>query len=203
MDGTCITLMAFQKGIRISKATLQQSFPDKGSKKIQYQTVERESERKKYVYMHVCLSLSHTPRNYVRKQWPSPNQKKSITPYKSSKKKERENSNLGRNGREKASTCIQYNAHVRERHNKEENQEYHTQKRANIKRSSVSTESSPETRLERLPGYVSCEQQIFMVFDASSFQEHKVFKSTAWLKPLASLPTFLPYKDSLWIFNSE
>lgn len=60
MDGTCITLMAFQKGIRISKATLQQSFPDKGSKKIQYQTFETVRKQKVCIHARVSVSFSHT-----------------------------------------------------------------------------------------------------------------------------------------------
>ena len=153
--------------------------------------------------MHVCVSLSLIHTNYMHKQWPAHKQK-ALTPYKvKQKEKERENSNFLGSGREKASSCIWYNARVREGHNEEENQEYHIQKRANIKHSSVSTKSGPETRLERLLGYMSCEQLIFTVFDVSSFQEHKAFKSVGWPKPLASLPTFLPYKENLWIFNSE
>ena len=71
------------------------------------------------------------------------------------------------------------------------------QKGVNIKYSSVSTESGPETRLERLLGYMSCEQQIFIVVHVSSFQEHKDDQNH-W--PYCQL-FFLT--DNLGIFNTE
>lgn len=63
------------------------------------------------------------------------------------KQKERKKSNFLGSGREKSTSCIWYNVYMRERHNKEETQEYHIQKGASIRQSLVRPESGPERRL--------------------------------------------------------
>lgn len=89
------------------------------------------------------LSLSHTQTTYTRSAQHI-NQNPLI--LHKVKQKERKKSKFLESGREKPSSCICYNEYTRERRNKEETQEYHIQKRANIRQSSVGTESGPETR---------------------------------------------------------
>lgn len=130
MDETGITMMAFPRGNKDPQShhTTKQSFQDEG-----------------YTVSHsASLSFSHTQTTYTSNAQHI-NQNPLI--LHKVKQKERKKSNFLGSGREKSTSCIWYNVYMRERHNKEEAQEYHIQKRANIRQSLVRPESGPERRL--------------------------------------------------------